>query len=109
MTVKDASGTVLGQGYVDLSSASYYNAGDGEIFFRAPGETVTTKSLESIQLMLGDTNHDGVIGTGETESSNAPYLLWSAGPDGVYGPLRAANTDPTPQGALKCDDVTNFR
>ena len=61
-------------------------------------------------MLLGDLNHDGQIGSGETEVTTAPYILWSAGPDGIFGPARTANSDLTPdQLKSNYDDVTNFR
>jgi type II secretory pathway pseudopilin PulG len=34
---------------------------------------------------LGDTDYDGTIDNGEVPISSGPYLLWSAGPDTVFG------------------------
>lgn len=86
-----------------------YNIGDNEMPFRVPTETDNVKSLRTLQIVLGDTNCDNMIGTGETEVTTAPFLLWSAGPDGVFGPVRAAGTDPTTDQIRTCDDVTNFK
>jgi prepilin-type N-terminal cleavage/methylation domain-containing protein len=59
-------------------------------------------SINAMKTILGDTNNDGGINvttnTGETPATNAPYLLWSAGPDGILGYDSSGNTD----------DVTNF-
>jgi prepilin-type N-terminal cleavage/methylation domain-containing protein len=92
-------------GYVGTSSSSLYNANDGEIFFRQPGDTNNTNSVHILQSMLGDTSLDGQIGPGETEATTGPYLLWSAGPDGIFGPLQG---DISSTAIQKCDDVTNF-
>jgi len=52
--------------------------------------------------ILGDTNADGGINVGanagESPATTAPYLLWSAGSDGILGYDSSGNTD----------DVTNF-
>jgi prepilin-type N-terminal cleavage/methylation domain-containing protein len=61
-------------------------------------------TLEQMQLMMGDTNRNGVIDSPrETPATNAPYVLWAAGPDRRFGP-----TDLTPSAVGACDDVTNF-
>ena len=68
--------------------------------------------LYRMRLMLGDLNGNGGIDAGETPASTGPYLLWSAGPDGAYGPV----PDPLPMSVderrklrSKVDDVTNFQ
>jgi len=61
--------------------------------------------LARMRVMLGDLNNNGVIDAGETPPPTLPYLLWSAGPDGLYGPA-----DPTnPSNVTNCDDVTNLK
>jgi prepilin-type N-terminal cleavage/methylation domain-containing protein len=55
-------------------------------------------AMHDMEKIMGDTNFDGVIGTGETPATTAPYLLWSAGSDGILGYDSSGNTD----------DVTNF-
>ena len=101
-------------GYVGTAPTAMYNALDNEIFFRVISggtlESSNANSQHSIQMLLGDLNHNGQIDAGETENATVPYLLWSAGPDGIYGPVRQATTDLTPdQVNSKYDDVTNFR
>lgn len=86
-----------------------YNAADGEVFFRAVGESGTTNSVAAIQMTLGDMNANGRIDGAESEVSTAPFLLWSAGPDGIFGPVRASNQNPSPEAIQSCDDVTNFK
>ncbi len=62
--------------------------------------------------MLGDYNCDGLIDPsaqprGES-AFTGDYVLWSAGPDGLYGPTNAtAATPPTANDIQKCDDVLN--
>lgn len=54
--------------------------------------------------MLGDANRDGDFDTDEQPQFTGPYLLWSAGTDGVYGPEKLdSSSDVT-----KCDDVLNL-
>jgi type II secretory pathway pseudopilin PulG len=52
-----------------------------------------------MQWVLGDRNNNGRIDPGETAATTAPYLLWTAGADGVFG--RSPTTG-------KVDDVANF-
>lgn len=104
-------------GYAMIPGATdrpLYNVGDNELFFRVISggtlESTNTNSQHSIQMLLGDVNHNGQIDAGETEAATAPFLLWSAGPDGIFGPARTASTDLTPEQVdSKYDDVTNFR
>jgi prepilin-type N-terminal cleavage/methylation domain-containing protein len=57
------------------------------------------------------TAYNGVIDAGETSRTTAPYLLWSAGADGVYGPEWDLTDHATPSNSdiSACDDVTNFQ
>ena len=99
--------------YMASDYHAMYYANDNEIFFRAVGDTVgpngSLSAIHTLQTFLGDNDHDGLIGIGETEATTAPFLLWSAGPDGIYGPPRLADMDSSPQDVKSCDDVTNFR
>jgi prepilin-type N-terminal cleavage/methylation domain-containing protein len=52
--------------------------------------------------ILGDRNGDNTIDNGESAVTTEPYLLWSAGPDGVFG------FGATPGVAPKTDDICNF-
>jgi type II secretory pathway pseudopilin PulG len=103
-------------GYLSLSGASMYNLGDGENFFREQGEpdisnppTMNYNSVHAMMSLLGDTNFDGAIGPGETAAATGSYILWAAGPDGIYGPVRSPNADATQEQLDSCDDVTNFK
>jgi prepilin-type N-terminal cleavage/methylation domain-containing protein len=65
----------------------------------------------SFMVLMGDTKQDGAIDTaGENPATNAPYLLWSAGADGVFGfvPPIAYTPGSAPGGVPKTDDITNF-
>ena len=124
----------LAQGYAtvtpNVNGNSLYNLADGEVFFREAGEpdisnapTNAFASVHTMMVMLGDTGANGAIdvdanhgGRVEKELTTGPYLLWAAGPDGIYGILRAPNADPSQDPFEKlqqeidgCDDVTNFR
>jgi type II secretory pathway pseudopilin PulG len=57
--------------------------------------------LTSMRVGLGDLNANGQIDPGEMALCNGPYLLWGAGPNGVFGP------DPGDRQG-RSDDVTNF-
>ena len=67
--------------------------------------------------ILGDRNLDGVITSTspiESATTTLPYLLWTAGSDGIFGfpglDSSGVPIDPTtpPQQILKTDDITNF-
>ncbi len=104
--------------YVNISSASpkssmKYDANDNiEPFRRTTGETAADV-LKRIRAYLGDYDGDGLIETnvGEKIITEAPYLLWAAGPDGRFGP----DADAAPPVAMtsadidRCDDVVNFK
>jgi type II secretory pathway pseudopilin PulG len=66
-----------------------YNAFDNAAYM-LPGE---------LQFLLGDRNNSGYVEAGESAATTAPFLLWSAGADGIYG--RDKRT-------AKTDDITNF-
>jgi prepilin-type N-terminal cleavage/methylation domain-containing protein len=101
---------VAGNSYVARSETSRYDANDDFEAFREPGEPDGIV-LNKIRWMLGDLNANGYIDGAEIPVEQ-PFLLWSAGPDDVYGP-KAEDREDT--GVLdvrdveKCDDVTNFR
>lgn len=61
-------------------------------------------NLSYFRYMMGDVNNNGGIDAGEQPAYTGAYLLWSAGPDGLYGPSGL-----TPSDASQCDDVTSFR
>lgn len=103
--------------------SSLYNAHNNiGIFKSITGDTDAT-AFRIIASMLGDynplnpsssTSCDGKIDLAENEvaASEQPYLLWSAGPDGIFGPVHnSANPTgfPTRDDIAKCDDVTNFK
>ena len=83
---------------------------------------LVSMSKEMMAVMLGDLNANGQIdaaaaaGAEETPAYEGPYLLWSAGPDEVFGlPEGALPTSPPPaadavrKAIEKSDDITNFR
>ena len=94
-----------------------------------PTETIQPAATR-IRVMLGDYATDGVLNaagmSGETTPPQVPFLLWTAGPDKVFGPhgqglsaggawtksdVFMTSTNPTENqaAAAACDDVTNFR
>ncbi len=104
-------------GFVHKGHHALYDARDGIIFFRRPvTESDDTNALIAMRIMLGDFNANpalinGIIDPGETPATDAPFLLWSAGPDGLFGPIRPDPTGswtPTKREIEKCDDITNF-
>jgi prepilin-type N-terminal cleavage/methylation domain-containing protein len=97
-----------------------YDVFDNWSQFVRSGETDERLAQWRIHAMLGDYEPDGHIDTSKREVAipEHPFLLWAAGPDGVFGPT--AITDGTGTGAGsnyeanrdaagKCDDVTNYR
>jgi len=94
------------------SEFSYYDADDNlNAFARSPNEAA---AIQRLRLMLGDRNNNGIIESalGESAATTDNFILWSAGPDELFGPEA---TMAEPKGTLdhldaeKCDDVTNFR
>jgi len=91
-----------------------YDADDNFEAFRRDALEADANVLHRIRAMLGDYNGNGVIDTANSEKivTEAPFLLWSAGPDGLYGPDAAAVRDFGVLDVLdvdKCDDVVNFK
>jgi prepilin-type N-terminal cleavage/methylation domain-containing protein len=77
----------------------------------------TFPDISVMEAMLGDYGHQGYISPGETAATTGAFLLWSAGPDGVYGPIQASQnisnfkagtTSQVKNWVNQCDDVTNF-
>ncbi len=109
------------QPYVDSSlthipNQSLYDAGQNfEILRQNPGETDETV-VNRVRIMLGDFNFSGFIDADEAPIK-LPYLLWSSGVDGAFGPAnwepKASNSEATPANNRKrvaeCDDITNFK
>lgn len=88
-------------GYAPNMARPLYNANDN---FSSPGPPVKPlMSMFELRYILGDRNNNGqldpVAMPAESAATTAAYLLWSAGPDGIYG------RDPAKG---KTDDVTNF-
>jgi prepilin-type N-terminal cleavage/methylation domain-containing protein len=116
-------------GFVGNSAGSLYNEADNLLFFRQSTESTDVYSTRAFRAVLGDYDSDipqgqpqpstafnGQIdpGAGETDATNGPFLLWSAGPDGIFGPIHPLAASPPAEwpnkaDILKCDDVTNFR
>ena len=133
---KVAQDTTTGKTWVlinDTASASpppvppIYDAADNISFFLRVNEALTTandrtKARQRMEALLvadcektGGKNLvlNGVInsyaGGTETAVTTAPYLLWSAGPDGRFGPeFDATGAAITTVTLRKCDDVFNF-
>ncbi|MGH7178025.1 MAG: hypothetical protein ACREJC_11640, partial [Tepidisphaeraceae bacterium] len=95
-----------------VSRTSLYEPWDNLIAFNRDTPPNWTFANNRLAAMLGDFDNgaggppDGRINSGETAATTGPFLLWSAGPDGQFGPNA---TVPTRKDASACDDVTNFR
>jgi prepilin-type N-terminal cleavage/methylation domain-containing protein len=101
-----ASFKPFGPNYAGTMYRPLYNAYDNA----GIGTTGTPALLPvaEMQYILGDHNINGQIDVGESAAANnAPYLLWSAGADGIYGRKPGSQGAP-PQPGDKTDDVTNF-
>ena len=77
-----------------VSNPSQPNAARGFVYNSADNSAL---SLGDMRRLMGDTDSNGTIDAGETAATSEPYILWSAGPDGVFGYHNG-----------KCDDVANF-
>lgn len=88
---------------------SLYNYRDDD----NPAETRFT-DIKMFRAMMGDLNNDGAITGTEKAAYTGPYLLWSAGPDGLFGPVGdngqlPATAVPAYNQVHQSDDVTNFQ
>jgi prepilin-type N-terminal cleavage/methylation domain-containing protein len=96
----------IANGYVALSlptaeGVTTYDARDNLEPFRRTGEA-DNLVLRRLRVCFGDLDDDGAIRQGETARYDAPFVLWSAGADGKYGP----DADLAPSdGALDLADV----
>jgi len=106
-------------------ATSLYDPNDNVVPFRLQSPTVEATDVNAmirIRAMLGDMDADGqidsaVIGTKrELTATEAPFLLWAAGRDGIFGPPVVEATVTTDalfnsqaKKAESCDDVVNFR
>ena len=71
---------------------------------------VADDSHELISGINALADYDGLVDPGETAVTTAPYLLWAAGEDGVFGAGKpSAVGAPVAADVKACDDVTNFR
>jgi prepilin-type N-terminal cleavage/methylation domain-containing protein len=96
--------------YTAGSVTPLYNSFDNTV------DTTTNKRLvdpNQMRYLLGNLSMTGSINTSamspEIAATTAPYLLWTAGLDGIYG----FGNDPTgmakvPGPGMKTDDITNF-
>lgn len=88
-----------------------YNFFQNASFFMRPGDNDLTNArnrMEAVVVKPGNNNFNGVMETGEQAAADKPYLLWSAGADGNFGPTYNTAANPTAEDIKKVDDVTNF-
>ena len=93
------------QPITDVRRRSTYDFLDNEVAFWRGNDVSSVTPLARMQVMLGDRNCNGVIDPNETPPPTLPYLLWSAGQDGLYGPTNPGS----PSDVNNCDDVTNLK
>jgi len=93
-----------------MAAPPYYNLSDNPNAMMNSWASVPytrPNALISMQIMLGDSNHNGQIDPGEQPATTHSYLLWSPGPDEMIG---VDVTQPNFAGiAGDCDDATNFK
>jgi hypothetical protein len=104
--------------YPDASPKhSLLNSGDNLAAFK-PIPPDTDVAVKRFRIFMGDSNGNGFIDGNEEAAYVGPFILWSAGPDEIFGATKSMFDDP-PSGAggdvldardvAKCDDITNFR
>lgn len=105
-------------GYISPGGNSLYDSNDavdvtltppagGRHAFWRIGEADNSNAIQRMSAMLGDYSNYGQIDPGETAAHTGPFILWSAGEDGQYGPQSQSPT-PTKAEVRACDDVINF-
>jgi hypothetical protein len=110
---------------VPVPSLSFYNYSDNDTAALQSVDSNIPNAFPDItvmEAMLGDYNMDGYIDSTnnytENPATTASFLLWSAGPDGQYGPVapnanaatyfKSLSPNAVKNLVIKCDDVTNF-
>lgn len=97
--------------YIAQSDTSMFDARDNLDAFEHSGDGAANAFLR-IQVMLGDYDTDTTITPGSVAATEKPYLLWSAGLDGNFGPNEVSDVPgdaaANQKAAEDCDDVTNF-
>ena len=101
--------------FLQPGAAALYDCDQNISFFMRPGEDVQNggnritarKRMEGLLVQNSVTPYDGVIQSGETPATERDILLWTAGPDGIFG-VTFAGPDPTKDEIAKADDITNF-
>jgi hypothetical protein len=105
------------------NDASLYDVFDNWVHFkRSQDGNNNVPAQQRIHVLLGDivmapAAQEGAIitGTDDLKPVSAPYLLWSTGPDNLFGPLTVTdggspiNVETNRTAVTDCDDVTNFR
>jgi type II secretory pathway pseudopilin PulG len=104
--------------FISNSTASLYNYADNDMGVIAPSASnypfTDIKMFEAMMGDVGSNGGNGAIDGSEKAASTGPYLLWSAGPDGLFGPMGKngqlkASDIPTYDDVRRSDDVTNFQ
>jgi prepilin-type N-terminal cleavage/methylation domain-containing protein len=81
---------------------------------RDPAMSPKVPNNNVLGLMLGDLNGDGKITSPEEPAFEGSFVLWSSGPDEIFGPpagpdIAAGDVAGWRKAIEKSDDVTNFR
>lgn len=93
--------------------AALYNADLNPTFFLRPNENLPADAAKALArmdavLVKNSTDFDGFVEAAEQAAADKPFLLWSAGADGNFGPTYDTAANPTAEDIRKVDDVTNF-
>lgn len=86
-----------------LPPTARFNYNDNNNVTGGSGNTLTQNSFK---YRLGDHNENGIIDNGEIPVVTSPYILWCAGPDGLFGPKTTANSAGANVTSGDDDDVT---
>lgn len=90
-------------GYV--GNSVNYSAAVGSLFNFADNSAIYgSGNIARFRFALGDENNNGFIDGTEVPAFEGPFILWTAGPDGEFGP-----SDTSKAALESMDDVTNFR
>jgi hypothetical protein len=118
---KDRIDITSGKNYVE--DQSDYTVTPTWIYnFADNADTIYFAGPQMFRMMLGDLNGDGKIDASaappESAATKGAYILYSAGPDGLYGPLDKnggrlstvpVSANDKKQAVERSDDVTNFQ
>lgn len=111
---KKAISATVANSYIGTNAfQSMFNLNDNLSVAQHVGEAPAIAS-DRIKMMLGDYNLNGQIDNGASPNESLPapgFVLWSAGPDGVFGPtnfIAGSNASENARQVQQSDDITNI-